>query len=102
MNNNMQHPEAHDPKALRALSQAFAREHLAVLSQELLQWDRSAIRPDGRFDELNKMVIAWAGAHDSMSIAKRVVEIEALKVVAGELPTPIPDDARATTHRLKP
>lgn len=71
-----------DPKALAEQSRQYARAHLKQASAELLQWRDSGVLPDGHVRELARQCAEWAGSTNALSVAERLVEVEALRLAA--------------------
>lgn len=78
----MSEMEKMDPKAKRSESEQFATDHLAECAAELVEWQDKAVLRDGKVRELAAKCAEWAGEHDSLKIAERMVERTALKACA--------------------
>lgn len=83
MAEQLTHP---NPKEVMARVEEFVRANLAECARELIIWDRTSLLPDGKVRQA--AVIAYEmGVGDQLSIARRIVEKQALELAAGELAT---------------
>ena len=60
----------------------YCREHLVQCCQELLEWQRTSILPDGRVRALAR-IYDFAGTH-ALSMAESTVKTEAMRRLTGE------------------
>jgi hypothetical protein len=72
-----------DPERLRAIAQQaeeFAKEHVVVLCEELLEWSNTAILRGGRLRELAMMISPIAGT-ESLKVAEGYAKSAAYEFV---------------------
>lgn len=68
-----------DYKGSRAQMSAFVEQHLAVLCQELAEWQDTALLRDGKMRELARLCTFDT---DQIRQAERMVEYAAIRAIA--------------------
>lgn len=65
----------------RQASEKFARDHIVVLCQEMLEWDETGILKDGKSRELEQLC-SYAGGSNALRVARLLVGTIAMETVA--------------------
>ena len=75
-----------DAKVIREQCRAYAAEHVAELSAELLEWHDTSILCDGKVRELARMCSEFVDKSDALPVAKSMVERAAMMVATNHKP----------------
>ena len=78
-----------DPERLREISRQadeFAKEHVVVLCEELLEWDKTSILRSGRVRELSNHLRPLAGT-DALIVAESYAKRAAFEFVVQQRKT---------------
>lgn len=80
-----------DPKPIMAAAKVYAREHLAELAADVLEWKATGLLPSGSKLRLLADQFEPVMDHSRLPLAESLVSDAALKVVASPRAQPVAD-----------